>query len=163
TQKIIWSEVLPNCWGPIIVQASLGFSDAILEIAALGFLGLGAQPPTAEWGAMLADSRAFIASEPQLMILPGLCILVTVSSFNLPYAGVVRTVVRELSFGVAAGETLGVVGESGCGKSLTNLALMGLLPEHARVSAERLELCGRNLLTPTNVGDWRKVRGRCAA
>lgn len=83
TQRIIWSEVLPNCWGAIIVQASLGVSDAILEIAALGFLGLGAQPPTAEWGAMLADSRAFIASEPQLMLLPGLCILLTVVSFNL--------------------------------------------------------------------------------
>ncbi|AMB86303.1 peptide transporter [Pseudomonas agarici] len=83
TQRIIWSEVLPNCWGAIIVQASLGFSDAILEIAALGFLGLGAQPPTAEWGAMLADSRAFIASEPQLMLFPGLCIFLTVISFNL--------------------------------------------------------------------------------
>lgn len=83
TQWIIWHEVLPNCWGVIIVQASLGVSDAILEIAALGFLGLGAQPPTAEWGAMLADSRTFISSEPQLMLLPGLCILLTVISFNL--------------------------------------------------------------------------------
>ena len=82
-QRIIWTEVLPNCWGTIISQASLGFSDAILEIAALGFLGLGAQPPTAEWGTMLADSRVFIASEPQLMLLPGLCILLTVISFNL--------------------------------------------------------------------------------
>ncbi|MFR0687897.1 ABC transporter permease [Enterobacterales bacterium AE_CKDN230030158-1A_HGKHYDSX7] len=83
TQRIIWSELLPNCLGAIIAQAALGISDAILEIAALGFLGLGAQPPTAEWGAMLADSRAFIASEPQLMLLPGLCILATVVSFNL--------------------------------------------------------------------------------
>jgi peptide/nickel transport system permease protein/dipeptide transport system permease protein len=82
-QKIIWSEVLPNCWNAIIVQTSLGFSDAIVEISALGFLGLGAQPPTAEWGTMLADSRAFMESAPRLMIMPGLCILITVVSFNL--------------------------------------------------------------------------------
>ncbi|WP_434632533.1 ABC transporter permease [Chromobacterium sp. CV08] len=80
---ILWSEVLPNCWGPIIVQASLGFSDAILEIAALGFLGLGARPPLAEWGTMLADARPFIESSPYLLVLPGLCILATVLTFNL--------------------------------------------------------------------------------
>jgi peptide/nickel transport system permease protein/dipeptide transport system permease protein len=81
--KILWSEVLPNCWGPLIVQATLGFSDAILDIAALGFLGLGAKAPTPEWGVMLSDARPFIESEPFMVILPGLCILVTVLSFNL--------------------------------------------------------------------------------
>ncbi|HEU4403940.1 MAG TPA: ABC transporter permease [Polyangiaceae bacterium] len=81
--KILWSEILPNCWGPVIVQSSLGFSDAILETAALGFLGLGAQPPVAEWGTMLADARPFIESAPYMVVLPGACIMVTVLGFNL--------------------------------------------------------------------------------
>lgn len=81
--KILWSEVLPNCWGPIIAQATLGFSDAILQIAALGFLGLGAKPPVAEWGVMLADARPFIESDPHLIILPGVCLLAAVLGFNL--------------------------------------------------------------------------------
>ncbi|NML18018.1 ABC transporter permease [Azohydromonas caseinilytica] len=81
--RLLYSEVLPNCRAPVIVQAALGFSDAILEIAALGFLGLGAPAPVAEWGAMLADARPFIETEPHLMLLPGLCILAAVLSFNL--------------------------------------------------------------------------------
>jgi peptide/nickel transport system permease protein/dipeptide transport system permease protein len=81
--RILWSEVLPNCWAPIIVQATLGFSDAILDVAALGFLGLGARSPVAEWGAMLADARSFIESEPYMVILPGVCIMITVLAFNL--------------------------------------------------------------------------------
>jgi ABC-type dipeptide/oligopeptide/nickel transport system permease subunit len=76
-------NILPNCMAPLIVQASLGFSDGILDAAALGFLGLGAQPPTPEWGTMLADSRAFIESNPWLVTLPGLCILLIVLGFNL--------------------------------------------------------------------------------
>jgi ABC-type dipeptide/oligopeptide/nickel transport system permease subunit len=81
--KILWSEVLPNCWAPLIVQATLGFSDAILDIAALGFLGLGAKAPTPEWGVMLSDAKPFIESSPFMVILPGMCILITVLSFNL--------------------------------------------------------------------------------
>lgn len=81
--KILWSEVLPNCWAPLIVQATLGFSDAILDIAALGFLGLGAKAPTPEWGVMLSDAKPFIESMPFMVILPGTCILMTVLSFNL--------------------------------------------------------------------------------
>jgi ABC-type dipeptide/oligopeptide/nickel transport system permease subunit len=75
--------VLPNCMAPLLVQASFGFSDGILNAAALGFLGLGAQPPIPEWGTMLSDSRAYIESAPWLVTLPGLCILVTVIAFNL--------------------------------------------------------------------------------
>jgi dipeptide transport system permease protein len=81
--RLMFVTVLPNCLAPIIVQAALGVSEAILEAAALGFLGLGAQPPTPEWGAMLADSREFIRSNPWLVTLPGLAILVTVISINL--------------------------------------------------------------------------------
>ncbi|MBQ0944282.1 ABC transporter permease subunit [Ideonella sp. 4Y16] len=81
--RLMTRTVLPNCLAPLIVQAALGVSDAILEAAALGFLGLGAQPPTAEWGTMLADAREFIRSDPWLVTLPGLAILVTVVSINL--------------------------------------------------------------------------------
>jgi ABC-type dipeptide/oligopeptide/nickel transport system permease subunit len=75
--------ILPNCVAPMIVQASLGFSDGILNLAALGFLGLGAQPPTPEWGVMLADSKAYIETAPWLVTWPGLCILSVVLAFNL--------------------------------------------------------------------------------
>jgi dipeptide transport system permease protein len=81
--RLMLSTVLPNCLAPLIVQAALGVSDAILEAAALGFLGLGAQPPLSEWGTMLADAREFIRSNPWLVTLPGLAILVTVVSINL--------------------------------------------------------------------------------
>ena len=75
--------VLPNCLAPLIVQATLGFSTAILDVAALGFLGLGAQPPTPEWGTMLADARQFIQRAWWVVTFPGLAILITVLTFNL--------------------------------------------------------------------------------
>jgi dipeptide transport system permease protein len=81
--RLMFVTVLPNCLAPLMVQAALGVSDAILEAAALGFLGLGAQPPTPEWGTMLADNREFLRSDPWLVTLPGLAILVTVVSINL--------------------------------------------------------------------------------
>lgn len=81
--RVAIRHILPNCMAPVIVQSTLGFSDGILNIAALGFLGLGAQPPTPEWGAMLADSRAYIESAWWLVTLPGLCILIVVLCFNL--------------------------------------------------------------------------------
>ena len=76
-------NILPNCLAPIIIQGTLGFSEGILGAAALGFLGLGAQPPTAEWGTMLSDARSFIESSPWMVTLPGLCILFVVLGFNL--------------------------------------------------------------------------------
>ncbi len=81
--RVLVKNILPNCMAPLIVQGALGFSDGILNAAALGFLGLGAQPPTAEWGTMLADARPFIESSPWLVTLPGLCILIVVLGFNL--------------------------------------------------------------------------------
>ena len=75
--------ILPNCLAPMIVQASLGFSDGILNMAALGFLGLGAQPPTPEWGVMLADAKAYLETAAWLVTWPGLCILSVVLAFNL--------------------------------------------------------------------------------
>ncbi|MCB0340949.1 MAG: ABC transporter permease subunit [Pseudobdellovibrionaceae bacterium] len=81
--RVAAKNIVPNCMAPIIVQATLSFSDGILNVAALGFLGLGAQPPTPEWGVMLADSRAYIESAPWLVTLPGVCILIVVLSFNI--------------------------------------------------------------------------------
>ncbi|MBP6121559.1 MULTISPECIES: dipeptide ABC transporter permease DppC [Providencia] len=76
-------NILPNCLAPLIVQASLGFSNAILDMAALGFLGMGAQPPTPEWGTMLSDVLQFAQSAWWVVTFPGLAILFTVLAFNL--------------------------------------------------------------------------------
>ena len=75
--------ILPNCLGPVIVQCTLSFSSAILDAAALGFLGLGAQAPTPEWGTMLAEAREFILRAWWVVTLPGLMILITVLAINL--------------------------------------------------------------------------------
>lgn len=83
TLRIMFKTVLPNCMAPIIVQAALTISNAILEAAALGFLGLGAQPPSPEWGAMLASAREFLQSAPWIVTEPGLAILITVLAINL--------------------------------------------------------------------------------
>ena len=83
TLRLMFSEVLPNCAAPLIVQASLGVSTAILDAAALGFLGLGAQPPSPEWGTMLADAREFVLRAWWVVTFPGLMILVAVLAFNL--------------------------------------------------------------------------------
>ena len=81
--RLMFKEVLPNCAAPLIVQASLGVSTAILDAAALGFLGLGAQPPASEWGTMLADAREFVLRAWWVVTFPGLMILITVLAFNL--------------------------------------------------------------------------------
>ena len=83
TLRLMFSEVLPNCAAPLIVQASLGVSTAILDAAALGFLGLGAQPPSPEWGTMLADAREFVMRAWWVVTLPGLMIVLAVLAFNL--------------------------------------------------------------------------------
>jgi dipeptide transport system permease protein len=83
TLRLMFNCVLPNCAAPLIVQATLGFSSAILDAAALGFLGLGAQPPTPEWGSMLASALEFIQSAWWVVTFPGLAILVSVLAFNL--------------------------------------------------------------------------------
>jgi dipeptide transport system permease protein len=81
--RLMFVTVLPNCLAPIIVQAALSFSTAILDAAALGFLGMGAQPPTPEWGTMLAEAREFILRAWWVVTFPGLAILVTVLAINL--------------------------------------------------------------------------------
>jgi len=80
---ILVRHILPNVIAPVIPLAMLGIGYVILAVAGLSFLGLGAQPPMPEWGAMLNDGRAFMRSAPHLMIFPGLAIMVTVLAFNL--------------------------------------------------------------------------------
>ncbi|WP_348624593.1 nickel transporter permease [Paenibacillus peoriae] len=81
--RIILRYILPNSLTPIIVQGTLGIGTAIIEAAALGFLGLGAQPPEPEWGKMLSDSRQYIQNAPWTVIFPGVSIMLTVLGFNL--------------------------------------------------------------------------------
>ncbi|MCA1032650.1 ABC transporter permease [Bacillus timonensis] len=81
--RILFQHILPNSMSPIIVQSSLAIATAIIEAAALGFLGLGAQPPNPEWGKMLADSKQYLIQAPWTMIFPGLAIMLTVLGFNL--------------------------------------------------------------------------------
>ncbi len=81
--RIISHHLLPNSITPIIVQGTLGVATAIIETAALGFIGLGAVPPTPEWGTMLSDSRGFIQLAPWTVIIPGVAIMLVVLGFNL--------------------------------------------------------------------------------
>jgi len=81
--RIIFVAILPNCLGPLIVQTTLSFASAILDAAALSYLGLGAQPPTPEWGAMIASSRSLILRASWVMTFPGIAILLAVLGFNL--------------------------------------------------------------------------------
>jgi len=80
---ILFRNVLPNCLTPLIVQATLGIATAILDAAGLSFLGLGAQPPTPEWGAMLGQGRGSVFTAPHIVFFPGLAIMLTVLGFNL--------------------------------------------------------------------------------
>jgi dipeptide transport system permease protein len=81
--RLMFDTVLPNCLAPLIVQASLSFASAILDAAALGFLGLGAQPPTPEWGTMLAGALQYYQRAWWVLAFPGIAILLTVLAFNL--------------------------------------------------------------------------------
>lgn len=81
--RILWNHILPNCWTPIMVQGTLSFATAVIEVAALGFLGLGAQPPDPEWGTMLSDARDYLQLAPWTMVFPGVAIMITVLGFNL--------------------------------------------------------------------------------
>ena len=81
--RILFTRILPNSLTPLIVVATLGIAGAILEAAGLSFLGLGAQPPTAEWGLMLGDERNSVFNAPHLVFFPGIAIMLTVLGFNL--------------------------------------------------------------------------------
>jgi ABC-type dipeptide/oligopeptide/nickel transport system permease subunit len=80
---IIFGHVLPNVLAPVIVLSTIGIASAVISTAALGFLGLGAQPPTAEWGLMLSEGRSYITASPHITFFPGVFILLLVLGFNL--------------------------------------------------------------------------------
>jgi peptide/nickel transport system permease protein len=82
-RQIVQRHIVPNILTPLIVQSTIGVGNAILLVSALGFLGLGAQPPTPEWGRMLADAQRYVTSAPYIGIFPGLAISLTVLGFNL--------------------------------------------------------------------------------
>jgi ABC-type dipeptide/oligopeptide/nickel transport system permease subunit len=81
--SIIWRHVLPNALAPVVIQATLGLGSTLLTAAGLGFLGLGVQQPTPEWGSMLGEGRSYIFSNPNLATFPGVAIFLTVLAFNL--------------------------------------------------------------------------------
>ena len=83
TPRIVFRHVLPNCLAPLIVQTTMSIGTAILDAAGLSFLGLGAQPPTPEWGAMLSEGRSALQEAPWVMVFPGLAIMLVVLGFNL--------------------------------------------------------------------------------
>ena len=83
SHRVLWRHVLPNALAPVIVQATLSMGATILTAAGLGFLGLGVQPPTPEWGAMLGEGRNYIFSQPSVTTFPGLAIFLAVVGFNL--------------------------------------------------------------------------------
>jgi peptide/nickel transport system permease protein len=82
-RRLLWRHLLPNVMSPVIVQATLGLAEAIIEAAALSFLGLGATPPTPEWGAMLSEGRSYLRLAPWVTFFPGMAIFCIVVSFNL--------------------------------------------------------------------------------
>ncbi|GAB1306918.1 ABC transporter permease [Bacillus altitudinis] len=82
-RRIVLRHILPNSMAPVIVQATLAIGTAIIEAAALGFLGLGAQAPSPEWGKMLADARPYLVQAPWTLFFPGIAIMLTVLGFNL--------------------------------------------------------------------------------
>jgi peptide/nickel transport system permease protein len=86
--RIIFRHLMPNVLGPVVVLASLSIGNIIILESALSFLGLGVRPPTASWGGMLADGRAYIRTYPHLCLVPGLAITITVLAFNLLGDGV---------------------------------------------------------------------------
>ena len=81
--RVVFRHILPNTSGPLIIQSALAFSESILNIAALGFLGLGVQPPLPEWGTMISDGRDLMIHAWWLVVCPGVCILVLVLCFNI--------------------------------------------------------------------------------
>ncbi len=83
TQKILLRHILPNIFSPLLVQATISISLAILDESVLSFLGLGAQPPTPEWGSMISDAQVYISSDPWMLLGPALAIILVVLSLNL--------------------------------------------------------------------------------
>ena len=187
TPYILVREILPNCLAQMVVVATVEMAMAILMEAALSFLGLGVQPPEPSLGLMLAQARSDMFFDAWMITIPGVVLFVLVLAINLIGDGIRdlmvldRTTdhapggegteihfpalgglhpVRHVSFALAAGETLGIVGESGCGKSLTALALMGLLPAWRRSRGGHTGIPGSAPASGSATGPCADLRGR---
>jgi predicted ABC-type transport system involved in lysophospholipase L1 biosynthesis ATPase subunit len=189
--RLMFAEVLPNCAAPLIVQASLGVSTAILDAAALGFLGLGAQPPRVRMGddarrcARIRASRMVGRDVPRshdpahrARVQPAgrrlarrprpeteaVMALLEIEDLHVEFptqAGLMRAV-EGVSLSLDEGEVLGIVGESGSGKSVSMLALMGLVAYPGRVRAKRLSFAGQDLLSLSDRARRKVIGGEVA-
>ena len=170
---ILFRKILPNALTPLIVQGTLGIAGAVLEVAALSFLGMGAQPPLAEWGSMIGLERNSIFNAPYVILAPGIALALTVLGFNLlgdglrdgrglrtsfhTRDGIVRAV-DGVDFHVDRGEVMGLVGESGCGKSVTSLSILRLIAAPGRIDGGQVLFDGHDLLT-LGPREIRAIRG----
>ena len=195
-RTILSSHILPNSISPVIVQGTLALATAIIDVAGLGFLGLGPpDPATPEWGTMLSDVNRYFVSgaaprdraglrdrplrarlqpdrrraprgaRPEaarpVSLSPRAEPLLAVEDLHVEFwtsRGLVHAV-NGITFEIAPGETLGIVGESGCGKSVTSLALLGILSRSGQVTGGTAMFEGRDLLTLPDA-ELRKIRGR---
>ena len=191
----IFRHILPGSIGPMLVSASLDIGYVILSLAALSFLGVGAQPPSPEWGLMITQSRTYFMQAWWYMAFPGIAITLTVLAFNLLGDGLGEVLnpktrgrgvsttpdhhlrIRNLKVGfeifdgfvdvlnvgeltLRAGESYGLVGESGAGKTVLALAVLGLLRQPpARVEADECSLEGEDILRKSQK-ELREMRGR---
>jgi len=192
TPRIVVGEVLPNVLPQLIVVASVEAASAILLEAALSFLGLGVQPPLPSWGLMIAEAKAYMFFSFWLIAIPGTALALLVLAINMvgdgirdvsaPSGGADRGAAAQRIrphrrprhparhparrarhlLDINAGETLCLVGESGCGKSMTALALMGLLPNSATRRARHLAFEGGDLanVTPRKLASLRAIAWR---
>ena len=184
---ILFRHIFRNSVTPIIVQATVDLGTVILAVGALAFLGLGAQPPAADWGLMVADGRTTVLTEWWIATFPGLAIFLVVLGFNLlgdavrdvldprrlamsqllaiddlrvafDQNGTTAPALRGISLDVGVGEVVGVVGETGCGKTLTGLSVLRLLPTNAHMSGS-IRFDGIEL-TDLPDSELRSLRGR---
>jgi peptide/nickel transport system permease protein len=95
--RILWRHILPNCLGPVVIQFTLRMGTVVVIASGLSFLGLGAQPPSPEWGAMLSTARTYIRTAPHLSIFPGLAIVIMVLGWNLLGDGLTEALNPRLS------------------------------------------------------------------
>ncbi|EFE7897714.1 D,D-dipeptide ABC transporter permease [Escherichia coli] len=154
---ISW-HILRNSLPPLIVQASLDIGSAILMAATLGFIGLGAQQPSAEWGAMVANGRNYVLDQWWYCAFPGAAILLTAVGFNL--FGDVHAL-NNVSLQINRGEIVGLVGESGSGKSVTAMLIMRLLQTGSYcVHRGQISLLGDDVLNAREkqLRQWRGAR-----
>ncbi|MGH7155772.1 MAG: dipeptide/oligopeptide/nickel ABC transporter permease/ATP-binding protein [Acetobacteraceae bacterium] len=187
--RIMFGTVLPNILPQVVVYASYAMPLAVLAASALSFLGLGAQPPLPEWGAMVVGGRVFIRSAWWVAAAPGAAIFLAVLSCNLlgnalrdvlgmsdvidptgpilsiedlrtqfaTHEGIARAV-DGLDLVIRPGEILGLVGESGCGKTATALSVMRLIESPGRIAGGRIVFAGRDLLR-LNKAQMAAIRG----